>query len=955
MGKYEDFLASKRSVDPMTGLDKVGRMPKVFKPHQADITKWALRRGRAAIFAGTGLGKTLMELEWSKQVAKFTGKPVLILAPLAVSTQHVREGEKFGIAAKIVRRQGDVDSYISVTNYQKLEHFDLSQFGGICLDECFARDAPIDILDGDGAVCQKHIENIKIGDTILNASGADTVANIHRREVPYAVRVRYNEKSILASPNHPFFTQAGWKGAIDLRPGDQIVATNAAMRMVQEGICTEARSSGQNQILREILLSEMAHEPTGTSCKGSQSNRSSESRGREKSLVSERVAGCGEGVGEDRSAQPDGHSWHERKSLPHIEREKAQTFRAWGQWSPDDRGSGRFDGCDVRELDTGICFVTGPVEAGISHELQNRLSECRAQNSNRGGWSFPPIQEGTGCQEGCDADFIRVDGIEVLELGHPDLDQYRDADGKLYFYDLGATRHPSFSINGGLVHNSSILKNVDGHYRTKLIRDAASVPFRLAATATPAPNDFMELGNHAEFLGIMSYTDMLATFFIHDGGETSKWRLKGHAEDAFWKWMASWAVMLRKPSDLGYDDAGYDLPPLNEVQHTVGVPYAPNIDTGLLFSMEATGLSERIKARRGSIDGRLQKCFDIVLADWRAKLSACQKIPATIRNDTTKSIVSAGSPKRESINAEIQKKREYISRATTPPTNIDTNELQSNNQPSTQDGENDMLPTKNIERNVKDNPSRGTPNQNATLDLKNNLALELTNTPQCLHPKITDAPSAELHPTIKGDGDLPLIIATPREKLEAFCAANATLGSLSLKTIPNECLEPWLIWCNLNSEQDILEKFFGSRCYSVRGADTDDSKESAIEGWTTGVRPVMLSKTSILGFGLNFQFCSHTIFVGASDSFEQTYQAIRRFWRFGQTKPVNAHFIAAETEGAVVSNYRRKEADADRMASAMVRHMADLSSQNVRGQVRDKLDYQPTIKMQIPEWVGASL
>jgi hypothetical protein len=96
------------------------------------------------------------------------------------------------------------------------------------------------------------------------------------------------------------------------------------------------------------------------------------------------------------------------------------------------------------------------------------------------------------------------------------------------------------------------------------------------------------------------------------------------------------------------------------------------------------------------------------------------------------------------------------------------------------------------------------------------------------------------------------------------------------------------------------------------------------------------------------------IFIGASDSFEQTYQAIRRCWRFGQTKSVNVHFIAAETEGAVVANYRRKEADAERMAAALVMHMADLSSQNVRGMERDRPNYFPTKPMQIPDWLGVA-
>src|SRR3546814_20756278 len=91
----------------------------------------------------------------------------------------------------------------------------------------------------------------------------------------------------------------------------------------------------------------------------------------------------------------------------------------------------------------------------------------------------------------------------------------------------------------------------------------------------------------------MKYTDMLATFFAHYGGSTQNWRLKGHAENEFWRWMASWAVMLRKPSDLGYPNAGYDLPPLHYHQHVVGVEYAPSIETGLLFPMPAAKLAER--------------------------------------------------------------------------------------------------------------------------------------------------------------------------------------------------------------------------------------------------------------------------------------------------------------------------------------------------------------------------
>jgi hypothetical protein len=459
---YEAFLARKRLVDPPTGMQVVPALPAFLFPHQADIVAWALRRGRSAVFAGTGLGKTVMELAWADAVAAYTDKPVLVFAPLAVAAQHLREAAKFEIPARLVRNQEDVRLGVNVTNYQKIEHFDLPAFGGIVLDE------------------------------------------------------------------------------------------------------------------------------------------------------------------------------------------------------------------------------------------------------------------------------------------------------------------------------SSILKSTDGKYRTRLIEQCADVPFRLAATATPAPNDFMELGNHAEFVGSMSYTDMLATFFTHDGGETQKWRLKGHAETEFWKWMASWAVMLRKPSDLGYPDAGYDLPPLRQVQHLVAADYSPSMDTGLLFPMEARTMQERLGARRDTVAERVALAASITPAD-----------------------------------------------------------------------------------------------------------------------------------------------------------------------------RPFVWWCNLNSESESLAKAIPG-AVELRGSDSDDAKEAKIAAFLDGGIRVLVTKSSIAGFGLNFQHCADTGFVGLNDSFEQVFQAVRRFWRFGQTKPVTAHFIAAETEGAVVANLRRKEADAERMAASMVMHMADLSSMEVRGVTRTVPDYNPTQPIVLPEFLRAA-
>ena len=132
---------------------------------------------------------------------------------------------------------------------------------------------------------------------------------------------------------------------------------------------------------------------------------------------------------------------------------------------------------------------------------------------------------------------------------------------------------------------------MQGRLRQSITDFASTIPYRLSCTATPSPNDFMELGTQSEFLGVISQTEMLATYFIHDGSDTSKWRLKGHARKKFWEWLATWAVVIRNPSDLGYEDAGYTLPKLNMFEHIVET--APDGD---LFVQIAQGLQERNQA-----------------------------------------------------------------------------------------------------------------------------------------------------------------------------------------------------------------------------------------------------------------------------------------------------------------------------------------------------------------------
>jgi DNA modification methylase len=163
---------------------------------------------------------------------------------------------------------------------------------------------------------------------------------------------------------------------------------------------------------------------------------------------------------------------------------------------------------------------------------------------------------------------------------------------------------------GIVLDESSILKDHTSKTRQMIIDMFSRTPYRLSCTATPSPNDFMELGNQAEFLGVMSSVEMLAMYFVHDGGETSKWRLKGHGKTKFWEWMASWAICIKNPSDLGFDGSRYILPSLNIHEHVI--ESAPM--DGQLFAGVAQTLSERRQAKRGSLDDRVAKVAEMVNA-----------------------------------------------------------------------------------------------------------------------------------------------------------------------------------------------------------------------------------------------------------------------------------------------------------------------------------------------------
>lgn len=318
------------------------------------------------------------------------------------------------------------------------------------------------------------------------------------------------------------------------------------------------------------------------------------------------------------------------------------------------------------------------------------------------------------------------------------------------------------SFDGIVLDESSILKSFTSATRNAIIDGFKSTPYKLACTATPSPNDYMELGNHAEFVGAMTRTEMLAMFFIHDGGSTSKWRLKGHAQSKFWDFVSSWAVMIRDPEDMGYQMEGFDLPQLNEevVEVESGI-----VDDTRLFNIAAEGLQEQQQAKRKTIEKRARKCAEMV---------------------------------------------------------------NSNNR-------------------------------------------------------------------------------------------------------------PWIVWCELNDESSALSRMIPD-AVEVRGSDSPDFKEDAMIGFADGRYRVIVTKPSICGFGMNWQHCADMVFCGLSNSYEQYYQAIRRCYRFGQTRPVNVHIVVSELERGIVSNVMRKKDDASDMEDAMIERASNIRRDRLNTR-RDSMVY----------------
>lgn len=323
---------------------------------------------------------------------------------------------------------------------------------------------------------------------------------------------------------------------------------------------------------------------------------------------------------------------------------------------------------------------------------------------------------------------------------------------------------------------SSILKSFTGATTRALIDAFADAPFRLACTATPAPNDHMELGQHSAFLGVMASSEMLTRWFVTDQEMMGRYRLKGHAVRPFWDWVASWARCAAKPSDLGFSDAGFVLPELKLHRH---------------------------------------------------------EVRADVSTDTGEHLF-----------------------------------------------------------------------------------------------RIPDTSATAIH----------------REKR---LTADARAGVIAELTAA-EPGEPWVVWCDTDYEADALTALM-PEAVEVRGTMTAAEKERRLMAFSDGDVRILVTKPSIAGFGLNWQHCARMAFVGLSFSYESFYQAVRRCWRFGQKRDVQAHVACADTERAIWDVVSRKAGDHDSMKAEMAAAMMRAAR---AAQVR--APYEPTVEAALPSWLSGA-
>jgi DNA modification methylase len=328
--------------------------------------------------------------------------------------------------------------------------------------------------------------------------------------------------------------------------------------------------------------------------------------------------------------------------------------------------------------------------------------------------------------------------ISLKNIDITNFDQLKNIDTSIY--------------SGVVLDESSILKGRDGKLSRLIIDSFANHQYKLACTATPSPNDHMELGQHSEFLGAMSYLEMLAMFFVHDGGETQKWRLRKHAVDDFWKYVCTWSMSLDDPKRIDETQSGYDLPEIEYIEHIIPVENT----SGNLFGDIAVSATDLHKDLKRSLEKRIKKTTELV----------------------------------------------------------------------------------------------------------------------------------------------------------------------------NESNENWIVWTLRNNEADMLKKELNDSI-NVQGSDSPEYKADNLNAFADDKFKVLVTKTSIASFGMNFQNCHNMVFCSYDFKFEQFYQAVRRCYRFGQKNKVKVHIMVPESQKNVRKSILEKQSNHKKMIEEMSKYSSQADYTNL--------------------------
>jgi len=517
-----------------------------------------------------------------------------------------------------------------------------------------------------------------------------------------------------------------------------------------------------------------------------------------------------------------------------------------------------------------------------------------------------------------------------------------------------------------VLDESSILKSFGGMTRNKLMAAFIDTPFKLAATATPSPNDHMELGNHAEFLGIMRQQEMLSQWFINDTSTASQdWRLKGHAVEMFWQWVASWSRCATLPSDMGGDDAGYILPEIDRHIHTVAADRSTDMEEGMLFRIPEMSATSFHKEKRLTVDARCERAAEIVFSDICAKLAKaseeydiCHGSQNTLQQDAPSIMKMPMSETTENHRVGIQKKTQNTCGNITPKIQTSLSNQETILTDTTRNGVKDMQPIPNMQSASGSELGEGAQKSVETRDCSQITEFLNLTMKECSQVRDFVASFVAQSTKKKEERDYTSITATKSDTLEDCCAPRVTRllekcvtmltdSESQFDTLKLILQDPVLIFCETNDEQDRLAKLFYGASYSVRGSDSPEKKEDAILSWCDGSMPWLISKASIVGFGMNFQHCAKVIFPSINFSYEKFYQAVRRVYRFGQGRMVECHVIIADTEDVIWQAINVKSKKHDEMKRRMGEAMA--KAQKV-GSVRAV--YDRPLELAFPEWIN---